>query len=414
MHHRRTNRCHGRLLCAALIASAAVGSSRSAHAEDKQKPHTEIGGVPLLGGDSDLGFGGGGFGSIARFEPGYAPYRFRIEMAGAITFRPSEDGLQLPYQDLYALLTMPQLASKRLRLEARISYTRETTLNYYGIGNAVPAPERGPNGQSQQAYFQYGLTHPSLSLRVRLQLTNAWSIQLGSVTTYQSPQIRSGSLLAQQSRDRSLSRFFGPLEAHFVQLLEYTLLYDTRDNETSTLAGMFHQLKLRFSPGGVEPLPYRYGQVNLTLRFYKTFSRFTFAGRVVGDLLYGDAPFYELPRYEDTFAIGGANGVRGVPAQRYGGKLKAFGNLELRVQVLKFGLFGLPCMLSTVGFFDAGRLWSDFHSNEKLDGTALGLKLGVGGGLRLQQGQAFVVRADIAWSPDAKPLGAYVIAGQVF
>jgi hemolysin activation/secretion protein len=71
-------------------------------------------------------------------------------------------------------------------------------------------------------------------------------------------------------------------------------------------------------------------------------------------------------------------------------------------------------MLSTVGFFDAGRLWSDFHANEKLDGKGLGLKLGVGGGLRLQQGQAFVVRTDVAWSPDARPIGAYVTAGQVF
>jgi hypothetical protein len=35
-------------------------------------------------------------------------------------------------------------------------------------------------------------------------------------------------------------------------------------------------------------------------------------------------------------------------------------------------------------------------------------------GLRLQQGQAFVVRADLALSPDARPLGAYVTAGQLF
>jgi hypothetical protein len=32
----------------------------------------------------------------------------------------------------------------------------------------------------------------------------------------------------------------------------------------------------------------------------------------------------------------------------------------------------------------------------------------------LQQGKTFVVRGDIAWSPDARPVGAYVGAGQTF
>jgi hypothetical protein len=51
----------------------------------------------------------------------------------------------------------------------------------------------------------------------------------------------------------------------------------------------------------------------------------TLALRVVGDLLFADVPFYELSRAVDTYATGGSNGVRGVPAQRYYGKVKVFG-----------------------------------------------------------------------------------------
>jgi hemolysin activation/secretion protein len=112
--------------------------------------------------------------------------------------------------------------------------------------------------------------------------------------------------------------------------------------------------------------------------------------------------------------LGGANGVRGIPAQRYYGKHKIFGNFELRVQLLVFRLFGLDCRLNAVVFFDAGRLWAEWPVSTALDGKSLGLKWGGGGGLRLQQGRAFVVRADIAWSPDARPIGAYVTSGQVF
>jgi hypothetical protein len=34
--------------------------------------------------------------------------------------------------------------------------------------------------------------------------------------------------------------------------------------------------------------------------------------------------------------------------------------------------------------------------------------------VRFQQGSAFVVRGDVAWSPDARPIGAYFTAGQMF
>jgi len=43
--------------------------------------------------------------SLARFEPGYTPYRDRFEMAGALTFKSTSEGLTLPYQDVYLLVT---------------------------------------------------------------------------------------------------------------------------------------------------------------------------------------------------------------------------------------------------------------------------------------------------------------------
>ena len=402
---------YSRLLTIALVSLWVAGADRASAEEG----HNELGGLPLVGGDSDLGIGGGGFVSFARFDPGYVPYRYRLELAGAITFKPSEQGLKVPYQDIYALLTVPSFLTRRLRLEVRVSYTRESTLAYYGIGNAAVRPERGPNGEPAIDYFHYGLTRPAFVVRLRIRLAQAWSLQLGELISYDDPDLRENSLVARQSREPELRRFFRTGgAAHWVNVLEYTLFYDTRDAETSTTRGMFHQLRLRLSPGGVDPMPYRYGQVNLTLRWYETWSRWTLATRLVGDVQFGDVPFYELPRFEDTFALGGANGVRGVPAQRYSGKLKLFGNLEMRVALAEFHLIGLPCKLQAVAFFDAGRLWSDLNADPKLDGRGLGLKYGIGGGMRLQQGQAFVVRADVAWSPDARPIGAYVTAGQVF
>jgi len=64
---------------------------------------------------------------------------------------------------------------------------------------------------------------------------------------------------------------------------------------------------------------------------------------------------------------------------------------------------------------DVGRAWTELgRSHPELDGTGWGLKYGLGGGLRLTQGKTFVVRGDLAWSPDARPIGGYVNAGQMF
>ena len=86
----------------------------------------------------------------------------------------------------------------------------------------------------------------------------------------------------------------------------------------------------------------------------------------------------------------------------------------MRTELVSFHALGKPLVFGVAAFFDAGRLWADTSPHPELDGTGLGLTYGVGGGLRLQSGSAFVLRADVAWSPDAMPIGGYVAAGQAF
>jgi outer membrane protein assembly factor BamA len=209
----------------------------------------------------------------------------------------------------------------------------------------------------------------------------------------------------------------GQFSPHGVELAEVGVEYDTRDNEIVTRRGMYHALHFRYSPSVGTWLPYPYELVDLTLRGYATpIPRWlTLSGRVVGDALMGSPPFYELARFNQTPAIGGVNAVRGIPAQRYYGKVKLFGNFEARTELFPFHIRKKPLVLGVAAFFDAGRVWTELgRRHPDLDGTGLGLKYGVGGGLRLQQGQTFVVRVDVAWSPDARPVGAYFAAGQIF
>ncbi len=381
--------------------------------KDRNAAGNEIGAFPIVGGDSDIGIGVGGLAAIAHYDKAHVNYRWRLEAGALITYKPGSGHSHFPYQDFYLTLTVLELA-KGVRLDLRPSFTKETTQGYYGIGNASVRSDALDHGD----FYQYGRTHPTLESLLRFTLGSNLFFLLGNYFTYDLLDIYSNSKLSQDlnSTDPEVRSILGHPATHAVDFVETALQYDTRDDEYSPASGQYHQVELRLSPGGGGLFPYRYEQLNLTTRFYASpfGDRFTLATRVVGDFQFDHPPFYELARFEDTFALGGVNGVRGVPGQRYYGKVKLFGNIEGRFRLTTFRLFNQRVHFGFATFLDAGRLWTSFAPHPELDGTALGLKWGAGAGLRFQQGSTFVVRLDAAYSPDAKPIGAYLGVGEIF
>jgi hypothetical protein len=369
--------------------------------------------VPLAGGDTDIGFGVGALGSVARLDPAVRPFAWRLEGTAFVTARRGEDGLSSPYHDAFLQLTVPGLLGGRARLELRPSFTRETNLRYHGLGNASRAP---PDALVARDFFTR--THPALILRGRIALAGPLSVLVGTLYTHSWIEYGADSSLA-----RDLARGDARVRAllhvdpvHGLNLFEAGLMLDTRDDEMAPAHGQYHSVKVRVSPWQTATLPYRYVQLSLAARGYATLvpERLVVAGRLVADVQMGDVPFYELARYDEASALGGANGVRGVPGDRYHGQRKLFANLEARATLAHFSVASSRYALGVTGFFDGGRLWADLRSAPALDGTGVGLKYGTGAGLRLRKGETFVLRADLAWSPDARPAGFYFLAGHLF
>jgi outer membrane protein assembly factor BamA len=403
---------------APATAGDSLNSSNLSSNKDLAHPeaHNELNIVPVAGGTTDIGIGGGFFGGLAHIRPGYEPYEWNIESAGFLTFAPGDGGgVAIPYQDFYLKFTVPRFLHSSLRFEIRPSYSWETKLNYFGLGNASAAtlPPGAPHG-----YFTYGRLHPQLDIDLRWRIHDHLVGRAGVRYTQNWIQVASDSRLAEDLRTGSaeVRSLLGSTSPHAAAAFHYGIQWDDRDNDVSAHRGTFDSLDVKVSPGGSSIFPYRYGQATATARLYVPLwkPRITLAGRIVADILYGDPPFYELARFDDTYAIGGLNGVRGVPGQRYYGKLKALGNVEVRTELVSFHAFGKPLLFGVVGFFDAGRVWADTSLTPDLDGRSVGVKYGVGAGLRVQSGSAFVIRADVAWSPDATPVGGYVAVGQMF
>ena len=107
--------------------------------------------------------------------------------------------------------------------------------------------------------------------------------------------------------------------------------------------------------------------------------------------------------------------VFGIAAPDLPGLLAPFGNVEAISELFPFDIGQKHFVLGVAAFVDAGRTWTELgRTHPELDGTGLGLKYGLGGGLRLQQGRTLMVRLDLAWAPDADPIGAYFAAGEIF
>jgi hypothetical protein len=360
--------------------------------------------LPLIGGDTDNGFGVGAIGSIALFDKTNPVYLYKVDFSGFYAtkaFPPTPS-----YIDLAATLTVPQLLGDRLRLEIRPSFTLDEALPFYGFGNQPPVPA---NTVASRDFYER--LHPAIYALTRWRLSAHWYAFDAANLSYNKLTVPSGGTLAQEVTDPNLTRAYGLLK------LATGIAYDTRDNEVAPNSGQWHQITLRASPHLGDALPYGYRQYNAVARFYVTLvpQRLVLAVRGVADLLTGNVPFYEESRYEDTSAIGGAQAIRGVPAYAFYGRVKAFGNVEVRYKAWRFEAASRRFVVGFAGFLDAGRLWTSISTaHPELDGTGLGLHYGIGGGIRVQQGRAFLVRADVAWSPDARPIGAYVIADQAF
>jgi hypothetical protein len=401
-------------LTLAAAPQGALGQTSAAPGDNTRLP-TEGALVPIVGGDTDIGFGGGFIGSLARPTAGATPFRWKLEGALLAFFKLRKGPrLEAPFQDAYIGYIRPGLLHGLLRLEFRAAFTRETNLRYYGLGNASVDPP----GPDQPSFDLFTRIHPAARVRARIKLDGPMHIVLG--TMYIQNWIRFGAdsqLLADATTGSERERDLLQVDRrHGLHLLEGGLVIDTRDDEISPSHGGYHQIEVRASPWKTPALPYRYLGISGVARMYVPVipDRLVAALRVVGDIQFGDVPFYELSRFDETSALGGSKYVRGVPSNRYYGKRKLLGNLEVRSQLYHRQIRGSRYELGFTAFLDSGRVWADLDRAPELDGTGLGLKYGVGGGLRLQKDQTFVLRADLAWSPDAHPVGGYFLAGHLF
>jgi hypothetical protein len=425
----------------------------------------EWGVLPAVSYDIDLGFGFGALVTLAKFKPGYAPYRWRLEILGNATVKNTPGvGRTFPFHEDYIKGDFPGLWKGRLRINAQFRFRKFSNQGWYGLGNGSqntkPWEQFDPITEPEayraaRKYNQYDRIYPYLEFNNRIIVWDSpkpgppfavssrtigmvpahkrrLEVLIGASYLYNVIKPYPNSKLAEDLAVRETDTADGAtlrdqmrgVTEHSVLALNVGLLYDTRDHEYVTTHGSFSELSMRISPGVDQKLAF--AQLFVGTAFFQPIAGewLVVASRVAFDWLFGNVPFYELANFGVLVPRDGPGGswsVRGVPRQRYFGKQKAIANLELRSMFWRFQIKGQRFGLGALAFLDAGRVWTDYETirlaGMDVDGTPdslLGLKRGVGGGLRITWGETLVIRADPAWSPTDKNFGFYVDIGQMF
>ena len=426
---------HGTPFCVAAFALVALFAA-SAHAEDPVETRAtaldprryELAGFPIVGGNSDIGFQFGAAATWTRFYDQARPYLWNIDLLLSASLKDDTEGFRMVQQSHVLRLDAPELFGGYGRLDARGSFQRTINAGYYGIGNATTAgiPPGLPNiGRT----YQYLQEEGRIRTIVRLHTGSRIDVALGTNLRYEAPQTYDSTRLSGDLAASSAQPAQGGLplvtggSSMLLAGLAAGVIYDTRDSEFVTRSGAFYQAGVSATGGSSDGIAY--GEAATVLAHFAPLpGPFIFASRFVASFQAGRVPFYDLAQggvFEPQYLLGGETGVRGVPQGRYAGKAKMIANTEIRATPFpRFTVLGQRIRFGTTVFFDAGRVWSDYHATSAADGTSLGLKYGVGGGVFIQWGEAAIFRVEVAYSPDAEsenpgfPVGIYVSDGLMF
>jgi hypothetical protein len=399
---------------------------KQAPAPEKLDPRRfEWAGFPIIGGNSDIGIQFGVAATFTRFREGVAPYFWNLDVVLSTSLKGDSNGIGFIQQADVLRLDAPDLLNHRLRLDTRGSFTRTINEGYYGVGNASSAGPR-PGEADIIRLNQYIQEETRVRTIARVHTgSSLLDVALAGNFRYEWPTLYPGSKLATDAAARNPD---GSPVVYGVQNgglagIGAGIMIDTRDSEFITHRGIFYQLGVGGTVGSAEGI--RYAQASAVLSHYAPLGGpFIFATRIIADWEFGNVPFYDLQQggiFEPQLLIG-PGGVRGVPEGRYAGAAKVIGNIEIRSALPRFRLFGQRFRLGTTTFFDAGRVWASYRGGADVahDGTTLGLRYGVGGGVFLQWGEAAIFRVEAAYSPDAVsenpgfPIGIYVSDGLMF
>ena len=417
----------------------------------KESPKTEIktgnniGVLPAISYNSDLGFQYGLLANFFNYGDGSSYPKYRHSLYGEISRFTKGSGIYRLYYDSEFLVP-------KIRLTAEAVYFSQQALNFHGFNGYNSLYHKAyEDDQSSEYISRMYYKHERNTFRIKLDFQGHIVGNYKWVAGYTYLDTRIGSVPIDKLNKGKDSEDLLPdtslMYDNYVDWgiikqdeanggkshnLKLGVVYDTRDNEACPMSGMWSEIVMLNSFGKVGS----FGKLSIMHRQYYTLIpqdlslayRLGYQGKI-----WGDEPFYMYPymvySYQPSLSfdgLGGARTVRGMVLNRLVAESVAFANIELRWKFSHFRFLNQQWYAALSPFMDFGRSLKEIDidtSNVPDDMRSThfsvheeSIHATYGVGLHFAMNQNFVIAADagIPLNEEDGGLGVYIGMNWIF
>jgi len=398
---------------------------------DKIKTGWNVGGLPVVAYDTDLGFEYGALVNFFNYGDGSIYPKYKHNVYAEVSRYTKGSGInRLFYDSKYVI--------PGLRVTSDLAYLTDKTYDFYGFNgyesvyNADWADDESTDYRSRVFYkYDRKLTRFTTDIQGKLKDQRfGWVAGVG-LYNFQIDSVDVDKLNKGKSESDKLPYVNGGLYQRYVDwgiinsdeknggfatYLKIGAVFDTRDNEPNPMKGIWTEAVLTYAPSflGIGK-KYEHAKLSITHRQYFTLipEKLSFVYRLgYQGTLFGKCPFYLQPNMTTLFlrgatneGLGGAKSLRGIIRNRVEGDGIAYGNIELRWKFAKFYFIKQNFYLSLNTFIDGGQVVKPIKINKTFSETGYTesnyfsndnetIHASWGLGLRVVMNQNFIIAVD--------------------
>lgn len=422
--------------------------------KEKRKEGLNVGALPAISFDSDIGFQYGLVGNLFNYGDGtyYPDYKWSLYAEWSRTTKGS--GINQLFFDSKYLFT------RAIRVTAELSYLTEQAIDFYGFNGFQSAYD--PAFEDDEAsdtsayisrmYYRHErkLFRLSLDLQGKLSGNNLRWLAGFSRFDNRIGTVDISKLNKGLDEDKKLPDVntlyddyvdYGIIDREeanggSVNALRLGMVYDSRDNEPNPNKGFWVEALAMTAPKILGNRENAYTKLAIIYRHYVPiiFDKFTFAYRLGWQgTIDGRTPFHMQPfmistnlKVSKNDALGGAKSLRGMQRNRVVGDAFAYGNLELRYKFAEFNKWNQNFYLALSTFGDFGTITKEIEIDKTLVPEAIrdqyfdreddSLHSTYGLGLHIAMNRNFILAVDYGMAADRRDgkSGLYINIGFLF
>ncbi len=377
----------GLLLILSMAQAQESDKKEKKEKTEKIKKGWNIGALPVVSYNSDLGFQYGALMNLYDYGDGsnYPGYNHSLYFEASWFTKGS--GIFRLYYDSEELI-------KGIRISADISYVPDQTYSFYGFNGYESVynhdwevESSGPGVYKSRVFYAMKREFFRVKLDLQGEIApnfrwlagfNIFSIYTNVVdvdhlnknkneedklpsadTTLYAKYVKWGIIPESQKRGGILTN------------IKLGAVYDTRDNEPNPMRGIWSEVLLIAAPKPLSNMDKGFTKLVVTHRQYFTLvkKKLSFVYRLgLQTTIAGEAPYYVEPimymsRMNGAYSegLGGAKTLRGILRNRVVGDGTAYGNFEFRWKMFSTHLFNQNFYFALSTFFDTGRVIKKFE-----------------------------------------------------